>query len=138
MKLYGVESKFRHRSDNGAYRSFVYLASDEDDAIRQFNLDPNHRVYQDVLRVYQITYENCDLLFQLFRNILKTEEKAFTLKDKGCNLGAWGMHEYELEVNNVGSEGRTVIFKPYHVHCKDGKLQLMVCTDGFVPNWLYD
>ena len=57
MKLYGVESKFRHRSDNGAYRSFVYLASDEDDAIRQFNLDPNHRVYQDVLRVYQITYE---------------------------------------------------------------------------------
>ena len=136
MELYGIESKFKSRETTGAYRSYVYMAVDENDAIKQFAMDPNHKC-QEISSVYTLHSMTCDLLFQSFRNIIKSEERQCILRDIGDKMGDWGTHAYELVISDVGDEKKTVRFRPSHVHCKDGRLQLMVCTDGMVPNWIY-
>lgn len=134
MELFGIESKFNFSNEK---RTYVYLADNEEHAKEQFLLDPNHSNYQKIEKVYKLKDGICDLSFQLFRNILKVEQRNYRIREIGHGLGDWGTYGYELLVDNIGDLNETVRFKPHHAHCDNGVLQLMVCTDGYVPNWLY-
>lgn len=134
MKLYGVESKFNHSKEE---RTYVYLAENEEDAREQFLMDPNHRKYQSIREIYELEDGICDLHFQLYRDILRKDRTKYRLKDLGKGFGYCGIHDYELLIDNVGDNNETVRFAPYNAHCEDKILQLMVCVDGNVPNWIY-
>lgn len=133
--LYGINSEFPH----GARRTSVYMAESEEDAVRQWKLNPNHARYQRVTDVYAIKNNKCNLRLQYGMEISEREELDCEVTSSG-ELGDYGIREYKVKVRVLGKEGfdsGEVVFTPDFVHTnyKD-TLELMVCLYGLRPNWV--
>lgn len=131
-KLYGIDSC----CNSGRKSNCVVIATDKEDAIREFYKDPNCRNYNMIEGIHEIKGNKCTLLYQIRRDIVDFEEKEWELGKIEIGKGTWGRNGFSLICKDINEKLEKLEFKSDLVHSNGSEIELMICIADYKPNWI--